>query len=159
MFKKLFALLLLSFLVIGAASAADFKLNDGFEQVTEYFSMNNETGMTICTWDYDETVQEYYLQNGTGYIIVPGDNNTYNVTEDNGNEIGNVISYVTSGKSGLTYGVLEKIELEGKDYVIYAFIEKASPDDWKACYDELMKFNENNNVEPIADVIWVYYLI
>ena len=153
MFKKLFALLLLSFLVIGAASAADFKLNDGFEQVTEYFSMNNETGTTICTWDYDETVQEYYLQNGTGYIIVPGDNNTYNVTEDNGNEIGNVISYVTSGKSGLTYGVLEKIELEGKDYVIYAFIEKASPDDWKACYDELMKFNENNNVEPIADVI------
>ena len=153
MFKKLFALLLLSFLVIGAASAADFKLNDGFEQVTEYFSMNNETGMTICTWDYDETVQEYYLQNGTGYIIVPGDNNTYNVTEDNGNEIGNVISYVTSGKSGLTYAVLEKIELEGKDYVIYAFIEKASPDDWKACYDELMKFNENNNVEPIADVI------
>ena len=153
MFKKLFALLLLSFLVIGAASAADFKLNDGFEQVTDYSSMNNETGMTICTWDYDETVQEYYLQNGTGYIIVPGDNNTYNVTEDNGNEIGNVISYVTSGKSGLTYGVLEKIELEGKDYVIYAFIEKASPDDWKACYDELMKFNENNNVEPIADVI------
>ena len=124
MFKKLFALLLLSFLVIGAASAADFKLNDGFEQVTEYFSMNNETGMTICTWDYDETVQEYYLQNGTGYIIVPGDNNTYNVTEDNGNEIGNVISYVTSGKSGLTYGVLEKIELEGKDYVIYALLKK-----------------------------------
>ena len=153
MFKKLFALLLLSFLVIGAASAADFKLNDGFEQVTEYFSMNNETGMTICTWDYDETVQEYYLQNGTGYIIVPEDNNTYNVTEDNGNEIGNVISYETSGKSGLTYGVLEKIELEGKDYVIYAFIEKASPDDWKACYDELMKFNENNNIEPIADAI------
>ena len=153
MFKKLFALLLLSFLVIGAASAADFKLNDGFEQVTDYFSMNNETGMTICTWDYDETVQEYYLQNGTGYIIVPGDNNTYNVTEDNGNEIGNVISYVTSGKSGLTYGVLEKIELEGKDYVIYAFIEKATPDDWKACYDELMKFNENNNVEPLADAL------
>ena len=153
MFKKLFALLLLSFLVIGAASAADFKLNDGFEQVTEYFSMNNETGMTICTWDYDETVQEYYLQNGTGYVIVAGDNNTYNVTEDNGNEIGHVISYTTSGKSALTYGVLEKIELEGKDYVIYAFIEKASPDDWKACYDELMKFNENNNVEPIADVI------
>lgn len=153
MFKKLFALLLLSFLVIGAASAADFKLNDGFEQVTDYFSMNNETGMTICTWDYDETVQEYYLQNGTGYVIVAGDNNTYNVTEDNGNEIGHVISYATSGKSALTYGVLEKIELDGKDYVIYAFIEKATPDDWKACYDELMKFNENNNVEPLADAL------
>lgn len=153
MFKKLFALLLLIFLVIGAASAADFKLNDGFEQVTEYFSVNNETGMTICTWDYDESVQEYYLQNGTGYIIVPGDNNTYNITEDDGSEIVNVISYVTSGKSGLTYGVLEKIELEGKEYVIYAYMEKATPDDWKACYDELMKFNENNNIEPIPDAI------
>ena len=40
MFKKLFALLLLSFLVIGAASAADFKLNDGFEQVTDYIEEN-----------------------------------------------------------------------------------------------------------------------
>ena len=153
MFKKLFALLLLSFLVIGAASAADFKLNDGFEKVTDYFSENNETGMTICTWDYDETVQEYYLQNGTGYIIVEGDNNTYNITEDDGSEIGNVISYVTSGKSGLTYGVLEKIELEGKEYVIYAYMEKATPDNWKDCYDELMKFNENNNVEPLADAL------
>ena len=153
MFKKLFALLLLSFLVIGAASAADFKLNDGFEQVTDYFSVNNETGMTICTWDYDETVQEYYLQNGTGYIIVEGDNNTYNITEDDGSEIGNVISYVTSGKSGLTYGVLEKIELEGKEYVIFAYMENATSDNWKDCYDELMKFNENNNVEPLADAI------
>ena len=153
MFKKLFALLLLSFLVIGAASAADFKLNDGFEQVTDYFSVNNETGMTICTWDYDETVQEYYLQNGTGYIIVEGDNNTYNITEDDGSEIGNVISYVTSGKSGLTYGVLEKISLEGKEYVIFAYMENATPDNWKDCYDELMKFNENNNVEPLADAL------
>ena len=153
MFKKLFALLLLSFLVIGAASAADFKLNDGFEKVTDYFSENNETGMTICTWDYDESVQEFYLQNGTGYIIVAGDNNTYNITEDDGSEIGNVISYVTSGKSGLTYGVLEKIELEGKEYVIYAYMEKATPDNWKDCYDELMKFNENNNVEPLADAL------
>ena len=153
MFKKLFALLLLSFLVIGAASAADFKLNDGFEKVTDYFSVNNETGMTICTWDYDESVQEFYLQNGTGYIIVAGDNNTYNITEDDGSEIGNVISYVTSGKSGLTYGVLEKIELEGKEYVIYAYMEKATPDNWKDCYDELMKFNENNNVETLADAI------
>ena len=153
MFKKLFALLLLSFLVIGAASAADFKLNDGFEQVTDYFSVNNETGMTICTWDYDETVQEYYLQNGTGYIIVEGDNNTYNITEDDGSEIGNVIYYVTSGKSGLTYGVLEKIGLEGKEYVIFAYMENATPDNWKDCYDELMKFNENNNVEPLADAI------
>ena len=153
MFKKLFALLLLSFLVIGAASAADFKLNDGFEQVTDYFSVNNETGMTICTWDYDETVQEYYLQNGTGYIIVEGDNNTYNITEDDGSEIGNVISYVSSGKADITYGVLEKIELEGKEYVIFAYMERATPDDWKACYDELMKFNENNNIKPIADAI------
>ena len=32
MYKKIFALLLLSFLVIGAASATDFKINDGFEQ-------------------------------------------------------------------------------------------------------------------------------
>ena len=153
MIKKLFALLLLSFLVIGAASAAGFKLNDGFEEVTEYFSINNETGMTLCTWDYDESVQEYYLQNGTDYIIVAGDNNTYNVTEDDASEMGHALSYVTSGKVALTYGVLEKVEVEGKDYVIYAYMEKASPDDWQACYDELMKFNENNNIEPMADAI------
>lgn len=138
---------------MGAASAADFKINDGFEEVTEYFSTNNETGMTICTWDNDEYVQEYYLQNGTDYIIVAGDNNTYNITENTVSEIGNALSYFTTGKAGLTYGVLEKVELEGNEYIIYAYIENATPDDWKACYDELMKFNENNNLEPIADAI------
>ncbi len=153
MYRKLLAFLILGFLVIGAASAADFKINDGFEEVTEYFSVNNETGMTLCTWENDESVQEYYLQNGTGYIIVEGDSNTYNVTEDDSSEIGHAISYVTSGKAALTYGVLEKVEFEGKEYVIFAYMEKASPDDWKACYDELMKFNENNNVEPLADAL------
>lgn len=153
MYRKLFALLILGFLVIGAASAADFKINDGFEEVTEYFSVNNETGMTLCTWENDESVQEYYLQNGTGYIIVAGDNNTCNVTEDDVNGIEHAISYVTTGKVGLTYGVLEKVEFEGNEYVIFAYMEKASPDDWKACYDELMKFNENNNIEPMADAI------
>ncbi|MBQ2961791.1 hypothetical protein [Methanobrevibacter sp.] len=153
MYKKLFALLILSFLVIGAASASDFKINDGFEDVTEYFSVNDETGMTICTWENDEYVQEYYLQNGTDYSIVEGDNNTYNITENTESEIGNALSYLTSGKAGLTYGVLEEVEFEGKEYVIYTYIENTTPDDWKACYDELMKFNENNNLEPIADAI------
>ena len=107
MIKKIFALLILSFLVIGAASAADFKLNDGFEQVTEFFSANNETGMTICTWDYDDSVKEYYLQNDTDYIIVEGDNNTYNTTEHTSSEMGDVMNYMTSGNIGLSYGVLE----------------------------------------------------
>ena len=153
MIKKIFALLILSFLVIGAASAADFKLNDGFEQVTEFFSTNNETGMTICTWDYDDSVKEYYLQNDTDYIIVEGDNNTYNTTEHTSSEMGDVMNYMTSGNIGLSYGVLEIAEHNGNKYVIYAYMEKATPDDWKACYDELMKFNENNNIEPIADAI------
>ena len=61
MYRRLLAFLILGFLVIGAASAADFKINDGFEEVTEYFSVNNETGMTLCTWENDESVQEYYL--------------------------------------------------------------------------------------------------
>ena len=153
MYKRLFGILLLSFLVIGAASAADFKINDGFEQVTEFFSTNNETGMTICTWDYDDSVQEYYLQNDTDYIIVEGDNNTFNTTEHTSSEMGDVMNYMTSGDIGLTYGVLEIAEHNGNKYAIYAYMENATPDDWKACYDELMKFNENNNIEPIADAI------
>ena len=76
-------MLLLSFLVLGAASAADFKINDGFVAQNEYYSLNNDTGMSLCTWDYnDEMVQEAYLQNDTDYIIVEGDNNTYNTTYD-----------------------------------------------------------------------------
>ena len=154
MYRKLFAFLILGFLVIGAASAADFKLNDGFEQVTEYFSINNETGMTICTWDYDdEMVQEAYLQNSSTYSIVAGDNNTYNTTDHTSSEVGDVMSYMTTGNIGLDQGVLEIAEYNGNKYVIFAYMENASPDDWKACYDELMKFNENNNIEPIADAI------
>lgn len=154
MIKKIFALLLLSFLVIGAASAADFKINDGFEKVTEYFSTNNETGMTICTWDYDdEAVKETYLQNSSTYSIVAGDNNTYNTTEHTTNAAGDVMSYMTSGNIGTDYGVLEVTEIEGKKYIIFAHMEKSSPEDRKSCYDELMKFNENNNIKPIADAI------
>ena len=152
MFKKVMAILLFSFLIIGAVNAVDFKINDGFTPVTEYFSTNDD-GMTLCTWDYDDTVQEYYLQNSTDYVIVEGDNNTYNITEDNSNEIGDVVSYLTTSKLDVNYGVLEIVELDGQKYVIYAYKEPGTPDDWKACYDELMKFNENNNLEPIADAI------
>ena len=49
MYKKIMMMMLLSFLVISAASAADFKLNDGFIEQSEYYSLNNDTGMHLCT--------------------------------------------------------------------------------------------------------------
>ena len=93
MYKKIMMMLLLSFLVLGAASAADFKTNDGFVAQNEYYSLNNDTGMSLCTWDYnDEMVQEAYLQNDTDYIIVEGDNNTYNTTYDSAGDFQDLLS-------------------------------------------------------------------
>ena len=154
MYKKVFVIILLSFLIIGAASAVDFKINDGFEQWSDYVFKNNESGMDLYTWDYDdEYIQESYLQNSSDYNIVSGDNNTYNVTYNFDTEISQVTSYLTSGNIGMDHGVLEIAEVDGKKYIFMTYVEEGSPDDLKACYDELMKFNENNNIEPIADAI------
>ena len=154
MIKKLSIMVIFCFLIIGAVNATDFKINDGFTQTNEYYSVNDENGMHLCTWDYeDETFQEAYFQNSSTYCIVPGDNNTYNTTENYKNEIQDVVSNLTADDSGLDHGVLEVVEFDGKKYIIYAYIEAGRNDDWKKCYDEIMKFNENNNIEPIADVI------
>ena len=69
MYKKIVCILLFGCIIIGAVSAAhDFKINDGFTEVNEYYSENEENGMRINTWDYDdEIIQESYLQNDTDY--------------------------------------------------------------------------------------------
>jgi hypothetical protein len=154
MIKKLGIMIIFCFLIIGAVNAAEFKINDGFNPVNEFYSVNDENDMHICTWDYDnETFQEAYFHNSSSYTIVPGDNNTYNTTEDYRTEIQDAISIITANDSGLDHGILEVAEFDGKKYIIYAYIEAGTADDWKTCYDELMKFNENNNIEPIADAI------
>lgn len=156
MYKKIFAFVLLSFLIIGAASAVDFKINDGFEQsdLSDVVFQNEETGMDLYTWDYDdELIQEYYLQNSSDYGIVAGDNNTYNVAYGFGGTGTYLMSYLTTGNIGIDHGVLEIAEVDGKKYIFMTYMESGSSDDWEACYDELMIFNENNNIEPIADAI------
>ena len=154
MYKKVIAILIFAFLIVGAVNAADFKINEGFEQVNEYYSINENTHTILHTWDYnDELMQESYLQNDTDYSIVLGDNNTYNTTYHGSSVIGDVLSYVSSGNIDVEYGVLEIAEIDGNKYVFMVSKEKGTSDDWKYCYDELMKFNENNNIEPIADAI------
>ena len=154
MYKKIFGILLLSFLIIGAASAADFKINDGFEQWSDVVFQNNETGMEIYTWDYDdELIRESYLQNGSGYRIVSGDDNTYNVSYDFDMPNAHIITYLLTGKVTADHGVLEVAEFDGKKYIFMAYVERGTPDDWKPCHEELLKFNELNNIEPIADAI------
>ena len=147
--------MLFGFLIIGCVSAAnDFKINDGFEVVNEYYSVNEENGMHLCIWDYDdELTQESYLQNDTDYRITPGDNNTYNTTYNSQGTLGATISYVNNGNISLDHGILEIAEVDGDKYIFYTYIESGSEDDWQICYDELMKFNENNNIEPLADAI------
>ena len=155
MIRKLSIFIILCFLIMGAANAAhDFKVNDGFTAVNEYFSMNEENGMRISTWDYDdELIQESYLQNDTDYRIVPGDNNTYNVSYNAHSVFGLVMSYMTTGNVPIDHGILEIAEIGGDKYIIMAYMDDGTKDDWKLCYDELMKFNENNNIEPLADAI------
>ena len=155
MYKKIIFSILLCFLIIGAASAAsDFKVNDGFTAINEYVAENPESGMELCTWDYDdELTREYYLQNSSDYHIAQGDNNTYNITYESYGEQDAIISYLTTSEIPLDAGVLEIVEVDGKKYIIMALMEKGTIDDWKACYDELMKFNANNNIEPLADAI------
>ena len=154
MYKKLIALLFLGFLIIGAASAADFKINEGFTPISNYFSMDEENGMYLCTWDYDdEMVQDSYLQNGTGYTIVPGDNNTYKTVYDSASGLQDFLSYMTRANIIADYGVLEVVDVDGEKYVIYVYKEAGTSDDLDACYDELMKFNENNEIEPLVDAV------
>ena len=155
MYKKVLYILLLGFLVIGAASAAqDFKINDGFTAVNEYYSVNEDNGMYLYTWEYDdEILQESYLQNDTDYRITPGDNNTYNVTYNSHGTLGAVMSYVETGNVTLDYGILEIAEVNGTKYIFMSYMEDGTEDDWQLCFDELMKFNENNNIEPLADAI------
>ena len=52
-----------------------------------------------------------------------------------------------------SYYGLEIAEFDGNKYIFMVYKEKGTPDDWKYCYDELMKFNANNNIEPMADAI------
>lgn len=153
MYKKVIFALLLGFLVIGAASAADFIINDGFENVNEYYSIDEDNSMYLYTWNYDdELMQEAYLQNDTDYRIVSGDNNTYNVSYS-ADITSDLISYLNSSEISLDYGVLEVAEVNGVKYIFRVYKENGIKDDWKTCYDELMKFNENNNIEPLADAI------
>ena len=153
MYKKVIFALLLGFLVIGAASAADFIINDGFENVNEYYSIDEDNSMYLYTWNYDdELMQEAYLQNDTDYRIVSGDNNTYNVSYS-ADITSDLISYLNSSEISLDYGVLEVAEVNGVKYIFMVYKENGSKNDWKTCYDELMKFNENNNIEPLADAI------
>ena len=144
----------LSFIVLGAASAADFKINDGFTPQSDYYSLNEDEGLYLCTWDYDdELIQEAYLKNDTGYIIVQGDNNTYNTSYDSASNLQDVLSYLTRANIIVDHGVLEVAEVDGKKYVFMVYKNAGTSDDWKTCYDELMIFNENNNIEPLADAI------
>ena len=155
MYKKLFAILLLSFLVIGAASAASiFEINEGYDPISDESAFNEKTNMYLDTWDYDdELVQEYYLQNASDYSIVSGDNDTYNITYDSVGQIGDAVSYLSNGTVALDHGIMEIVEVDGKKYIIMTYKELGTKEDWKICYDELMKFNENNNLEPIPDSI------
>ena len=49
MYKKLACILLFTFLIIGTASAYEFKVNDGFTPVNEYYSENEDNCMRIST--------------------------------------------------------------------------------------------------------------
>ncbi len=154
MYKKVMAILIFAFLIIGAVNAADFKINDGFDVVNEYYSTNENTNTSLYIWDYDdESIQEYYLKNYTDYSIVLGDNNTYNTTYHGSSGIEDTLSFVSSGNITMEFSVLEIAEVDGKKYIFRVSKEKGTPEDWKYCYDELMKFNANNNIVPIADAI------
>jgi hypothetical protein len=148
-------MLLFACLIISAVSAAeDFKIDEGFDEISESYFTNEETGMNLYLWDYDdETIQEYYLQNDTDYSIVSGDNNTYNVSYNSHGTISSLMDYANDGNVSIDHGILEIAEVDGHKYVFMTYIEEGSKDDWKVCFDELMKFNENNGIVPLADAI------
>ena len=154
MFKNTIVILIIGFLAITAVNAAEFIINDGFTPVNENYAINEQENMLLYTWDYDdELIRLGYLENDTGYTIVSGDNNTYNVTYHSGSNVSDAISYVTSGNIKVDYGVLEVVEVDGKKYIFMVYKEKGTAEDMHKCYDELMKFNANNNIEPIADAV------
>lgn len=155
MFKKIVCILLFGCLIVGAVSAADdFKINDGFDEISESFFTNEKMGMNLYLWDYDdEIIQDSYLKNDSDYSIVSGDNNTYNVSYNCHGPIGSLMDYANDGNVSVDHGILEIAEVDGHKYIFMTYIEEGSEDDWKVCFDELMKFNEDNGIEPLADAI------
>ena len=63
------------------------------------------------------------------------------------------MSYLNNDNVTIDHGVLEIAEIDGVKYIIMAYMEEGTKADWEICFDELMKFNENNNIEPLADAI------
>jgi hypothetical protein len=64
-----------------------------------------------------------------------------------------IILNVKDDNATMDHGILEIAEVDGDKYIIMSYLENGTDDDWKVCFDELMKFNENNGIVPLADAI------
>ncbi len=143
MFKKVFLGLILCLILVSAVSAIDttsFTVPDDFEDVGDgvyvLYDTLKEPQQVLSVVSHTEHDADDYLTNDTvnGYTVYPCENNTYNFVD----------------KSMDEKGSFELIEVDGEMFII-DFAEYGIDDasDFNETFDNLMKFNELNGVEPI----------
>ncbi len=143
MFKKVFLGLILCFILVGAVSAVDitsFTALDDFEDVGDgvyvLYDTFKQPQQVLSVVAHTEHDAEDYLTNDTenGYTVYEYENNTYNFVDESMDEKGS----------------FELIEVDGKMFIVdFAKYGIDNEKDFNETFDDLMKFNELNGVEPI----------
>ena len=143
MFKKVFLGLILCLMLVCAVSAIDttsFTVPDDFEDVGDgvyvlydTFKQPEQVLSVVSNTEHDA---EDYTTNDTenGYTVYAYENNTFNFVDESLDE-----------KSSF-----ELIEIDGEMFIIvFAKYGIGDENDFNETFDNLMKFNELNGVDPI----------
>ena len=131
---------MLLFLVIGAVSAADFdvdtlKVPFGYSDLNDGVALLNDGHTELYVGKMDDNPGVFESNVEEEYIVTDIGNDTYMFIDD-------LLQM---------YGFQEKVNIDGVDYLVS--ISKDSPlsnADRTLLKEDLDKFNEKNNLKPIA---------
>ena len=128
-------MLLLLLGVVYAVNIDDLKVPVGYSDIKDGISMLNDGHTQLYIGKMDDNPGVFESNIDEQYIVTDIGNNTYLVTDD----------------SVKMYGFQEKVTIDGVDYLVS--ISKDSPlsnADRTLLKEDLDKFNELNNLKPIA---------
>ena len=131
MYKKIGLILLLIALVMMPCFAVDindYKIPNGFKVEDETWVSNGEYGIGI--YKYEDSDFEKFFTNTTNTTVFTADNIT-NFTCDKG------------------IGCDEIVLIDDEKFLIESYHNTTDSSKLQDCYDNLLEFNELNNLEPI----------
>lgn len=125
-------ILLLTIGITAATEISDFKLNDGYTKKSTNLATKDNFELTITKYTND---YNSLFENDKGYTVITANNITnYTDTEFN------------------TVGCLEIVESNGEKIVIGVQYNNNDNSKIQECYDTLLEFNKNNNLQPINNI-------